>query len=133
MTATLIESSERAKFRGLRVRGLDVAVESLRGVFAMIRENERDAFEQIQTAGMLCCRYVRGSSRALSNHSWGTAIDLTFNGADVDRMGDERCQVGLLMVYKYFHAAGWYWGRGFSREDSMHFELADETVRRLLA
>lgn len=113
-----------------RVTGLDVAVASLARVVESIRTHDPEAYAQVGTAGMLCVRLVRGSKSTLSNHSWGTAIDLTFGG-EVDPRGDGRCQAGLLRVYSHFHKEGWFWGAGFPREDAMHFELADETVRRL--
>lgn len=115
-----------------RVTGHRAAVASLARVMDRIRTEEPEAYRQIGTAGMLCCRLVRGSTRSISNHSWGTAVDLKFNGR-LDAMGDGKVQVGLLRVYRFFHAEGWYWGAGFRREDAMHFELADQTVRRLLA
>ncbi|MBS1721830.1 MAG: M15 family metallopeptidase [Armatimonadetes bacterium] len=113
-----------------RVTGLDVAVASLARVLDAIKRHDPDAYAQIGSAGMLCARLVRGSKKSVSNHAWGTAIDLTF-GDEVDPRGDGKCQLGLLRVYKHFHAEGWYWGAGFPTEDAMHFELADETVRKL--
>jgi len=109
-------------------------VESLHRVFERIKN--KDVYEAVGTAGMLCCRLVRGSRRSVSNHSWGTAVDLTFphylTGENVvDPRGDGLVQRGCLDVYWAFHAEGWYWGAGFSREDAMHFELADETVRKM--
>ncbi|QYK55455.1 MAG: M15 family metallopeptidase [Fimbriimonadaceae bacterium] len=115
-----------------RVTGLDVAVASLRRVLEAVRTADPAVYACVGTAGMLCCRYVRGSKRTLSNHSWGTAIDLTFGG-EVDPRGDGLCQAGLLRAYRFFHAEGWYWGAGFPTEDAMHFELAEETARKLLA
>ena len=119
-------------FDHIRVTGLNVALDSLMRVFASIKTNDPEVFKQMGSAGMLCCRFVRGSKSALSSHSWGTAIDLTFRG-EVDARGDGRCQLGLLRVYPHFHAEGWYWGAGFPREDAMHFELADETLKRLIS
>jgi hypothetical protein len=114
-----------------RVTGLDVAVASLARVLEAVRQADPAAYASIGSAGMLCARLVRGSKRTVSNHAWGTAIDLTFDG-ELDPRGDGRVQVGLLRVYRHFRAEGWYWGVGFPREDAMHFELADETVRRFL-
>lgn len=114
-----------------RVTGLDVAVASLTRVMAAFRSADPAAYAAVGTAGMLCARFVRGSQKSVSNHAWGTAVDLTFDG-EVDPRGDRKVQAGLLRVYRFFHAEGWYWGAGFSREDAMHFELADETVRALL-
>ena len=65
-----------------------------------------------------------------NNGRKGTAIDLTFDG-EVDTRGDGKCQAWLLLVYGFFHAEGWFWGTSFPTEDSMHFELADETVAKL--
>lgn len=120
----------RGKWFGTTIFGLDVAVHSLARIEAKIREHHPELVSHMGNAGMLCCRYVRGSKSSISNHSWGTAIDLTFDG-EVDTRGDGKCQAWLLLVYPYFHAEGWYWGVGFTTEDSMHFELADETVTRI--
>ena len=113
-----------------RVTGLDVAVASLARVLEAVKRHDPEAYSQIGTAGMLCARFVRGSKKKVSNHAWGTAIDLTF-GDEVDERGDHKCQLGLLRVYHHFHAEGWYWGAGFPTEDAMHFELAEETVGKL--
>ncbi len=112
-----------------RVTGLKPAVESLRQVFASVKEKRPDLYAEVKTAGMLCCRAVRGSRENFSNHSWGTAVDLYF-GDYVDTLGDDKTQRGLLELYPFFRAAGWFWGAEFSREDSMHYEIADETIRR---
>lgn len=113
------------------VTGHGKAVDSLRRVFAAVAEHEPRVYEAVGTAGMLCCRYVRGSKRTLSNHSWGLAVDLTMNGV-LQPLGSEGVQAGLLAVYRFFRAEGWYWGAGFSRNDPMHFEVADETLRKWL-
>ncbi len=114
-----------------RVTGLKPAVESLRRVFAAVKKKRPDLYEAVGNMGMLCARNVRGSSTAISNHSWGTAIDLTFDGK-LDLRGDGNCQAGLLEIYKFFHAEGWFWGAEFNTEDSMHFELADSTSKKLI-
>jgi hypothetical protein len=81
------------------------------------------------TAGMLCARLVRGSTHSISNHSWGTAIDLTLNGV-LDRRGDRMVQRGLAEIAPVFNEHGWFWGAGFGTEDAMHFEAGDELIRR---
>lgn len=115
-----------------RVTGIRPAVDTLKRIFIAVKEMEPEVYEQVKTAGMTCCRAIRGSTTTFSNHSWGSAIDLYF-GAFVDEMGDGRVQVGLLKLYQYFHREGWFWGAEFSREDGMHWELADETVRKWAA
>lgn len=112
-----------------RVTGIKPAIESLKQIFAKLKAEKPQVYAEVKTAGMLCCRAIRGSKTSFSNHSWGTAIDLYF-GDYVDTLGDDKTQRGLLELYPYFRAAGWFWGAEFSREDSMHFEVSDETMRR---
>jgi hypothetical protein len=59
-----------------RVTGLRPAVESLAAIFLKVRRLR----PRLRTAGMMCCRNVRGSSRSISNHAWGTAIDMKIDG-----------------------------------------------------
>ena len=72
---------------------------------------------------------MRGSSTSVSNHSWGTAIDLKLEGM-LDSFGDGDTQFGLLLLAELFAKEGWFWGATYSREDSMHFEVGEETLRR---
>ena len=39
----------------------------------------------------------------------------------------------LLALFPLFNRFGWFWGAGFSggAVDSMHFELAEETIRKM--
>jgi hypothetical protein len=111
-----------------RVTGLNPAVEAVQMVMRKVRDENPDVYYSVRTAGMLCCRAVRGSKTNWSNHSWGSAIDLYF-GDHIDRMDDGKTQVGLLELYPYFRAVGFYWGAEFSREDSMHWEASDQLVR----
>ena len=86
---------------------------------------------------MTCARKVRirrpdGSirlGRNPSNHSRGMAIDITLNGV-TDTQGDNKCFRGLLILSRYFNAAGWFWGVTFPTEDGMHFEVAESTLKR---
>lgn len=118
-------------FGTFKATGLDAALDSLGRVLERIKETDPELWNALGTAGMTCCRHIRGSSTALSNHSWGTAIDLTVNGKLPER-GDGKVMLGMLKAYPHFHAEGWYWGAEFPTEDDMHFELADETARALL-
>jgi Putative peptidoglycan binding domain/D-alanyl-D-alanine carboxypeptidase len=117
-----------------KVTGLGPAVESLKEVMAQIRQEQPEVFAGLGTAGMLCARLVRGSASSISNHSWGTAIDLTLNGK-LDPRGDKNrtTQVGLARIAPIFNNNEWYWGAGFPIEDSMHFELSDQKIRKLHA
>jgi len=114
------------------VTGLAPAIASLKEVMADIHEEQREVFGALGTAGMLCARLIRGSSHAISNHSWGTAIDLKIGGILDERGDDARTtQRGLALIAPIFNRHGWYWGAGFPVEDSMHFELSDQKIRQL--
>jgi hypothetical protein len=112
-----------------RVTGLKPAVDSLRAVMADIRTQQPTVYKALGTAGMLACRLVRGSSTKISNHSWGTAIDLTISHK-LDTRGDNKVQYGLTLIAPIFNRHGWYWGAGFPTEDGMHFEGSKTEVQK---
>jgi hypothetical protein len=112
-----------------RATGLAPALESLRTVIDEIRVKQPEVHAALGTAGMLCARLVRGSHHSISNHAWGTAIDLRLNGI-LDRRGDNRVQRGLVDIAPIFNRQGWFWGAGFGTEDAMHFEISDELIRK---
>ncbi len=70
-------------------------------------------------------RFIRGSRTVLSNHSYGTAIDLNAKwnplGAQPALAGDPGC---LFELVPLANRHGFYWGGHFTRRDGMHFELA---------
>jgi len=111
----------------MKVTGLRPAIESLQRVLAQIQREQPQVYDVLGTAGMLCCRWVRGSTTAISNHSWGTAIDLTLNKV-LDKRGDNRVQLGLTLIAPIFNAHGWYWGAAFRTEDAMHFEASQRLI-----
>jgi hypothetical protein len=104
-----------------RVTGLGPAVASLTSVFTEVRRDFPEVHAAITSGGMFNCRYVRGSKTSISNHSWGTAIDLGFYGA-VDPWRDNKVYFGLAQIAPIFNRHGWFWGATFRREDGMHFE-----------
>lgn len=112
----------------IRVSMLRPAIESLGRVLTRLNENEPDIHAKLGTAGALCARLIRGSRTAISNHSWGTAIDLTLEG-QLDGFADGGTQLGLVILAEYFNDEGWFWGATYGREDSMHFEVGEETLR----
>lgn len=113
-----------------RVRGLKPAVDDLRSIFAEVKQQDAELYEALGTAGMLCARLVRGTrTGAISNHSWGTAIDITLNG-QLDRRGDDQVYAGLVRLAPFFNRQGWFWGVGFGTEDGMHFEVGDDKIRQ---
>ena len=112
------------------VQGLRPAVAALERIFAQVRVRFPDLHAALGTAGMTCCRAVRGSKTNFSNHSWGTAIDIKIKGK-LDKRGDGKALFGLLMLHRFFNEERFFWGAGFSgkQEDAMHFEASDELVR----
>lgn len=75
--------------------------------------------------GLYNPRLVRGSTTSLSNHAYGTAMDLCarWNGLGVTppavgQPGSVRELVPLAEQY------GFFWGGNFDRHDGMHFEVA---------
>lgn len=120
-----------------RCTGIDVAMDALKEILAAVRKEVPDLYAVLGTAGMACARRVKlrqrdGSiklGKNPSNHSWGLAVDIKLDGA-LDRQGDDKCYRGLLILSRYFNAAGWYWGVSFPTEDAMHFEVAEATLRR---
>lgn len=114
-----------------RVTGHRKAVELLRGSLAKVKARRPVLYAVLGTAGMLCCRNVRGAS-VPSNHALGLAIDFTIDG-EIDRRGDGLCLAGLLDLYSVLKEDGWFWGAEFRVEDSMHFEVSSEVVRGWIA
>ncbi|WP_175561670.1 M15 family metallopeptidase [Kaistia soli] len=115
-----------------KVSGMDYAVASLMSIFADLKRSNREVYDEVHTAGMLCVRAKRPNPKSYSNHSWGTAIDLYFGNHVLDQ-GVPKTQLGFLYLFGLFNAAGWYWAAGYSGKsvDSMHFELADETIAKI--
>lgn len=114
------------------VRMLRPAVESLRGIFRKIELADPDLYARINTAGALCVRLIRGSASSISTHSFGLSLDLNIDGK-LDTLGDGKTQLGLTILADFFRNDGWYWGAGFSREDSMHFEVGRDLVEQWIA
>lgn len=115
-----------------KVSGLDFAVESLRQIFLEVHQQMPDVFSHVKTEGMLCVRHRRKAPTLFSNHSFGTAIDLFF-GKKVLPQGTHLTHRGNFLLFPIFNRHGWYWGAEFSGDfvDSMHFELAEETILKL--
>lgn len=113
----------------IRVTMIRPALDSLERILAELQRSEPDIYAALGTAGAMCARLIRGSRTAVSNHSWGTAIDLKLEG-QLDGFADGGTQFGLLLLAELFNKEGWFWGATYSREDSMHFEVGVETMRK---
>ena len=110
-----------------RVTGLRPAVQSLAEVFAEVRRLHPQLYTKLGTAGMMCCRHVRGSTRSVSNHAWGTAIDMKIDGVLVPRKA-HYANLGLQLLASVFNKHGWYWGATFSTPDAHHFECGADLL-----
>jgi hypothetical protein len=113
-----------------KVSGLDIAVQLLKAVFDEAEQQIPNIVAAVKSDGMLCVRHKRMNPNSFSNHSWGTAIDLFFGAAAVDQ-GVHKTQRGCLQLAPFFNRHGFCWGAGFTGRsvDSMHFELAEQTIR----
>jgi hypothetical protein len=111
----------------IRVRMLRPALDSLGEIFEKIRQTDQDLYDRIDTAGSLCVRQIRGTIGRVSTHSFGLSVDLNIDG-QLDTLGDGKTQLGLTILADFFREAGWVWGAGFSREDSMHFEVGRDLL-----
>lgn len=116
----------------VRLRMLKPALESLAVIFDKIQKADPELYGRINTAGSLCVRLVRGSANSVSSHSFGLSLDLNINGV-LDTLGDGRTQLGLTILADFFNGDGWIWGAAYGREDSMHFEVAKETIEQWVA
>eukprot|EP00755_Sulcionema_specki_P034661 Sspe_Gene.103352::Locus_79171_Transcript_1_1_Confidence_1.000_Length_960::g.103352::m.103352 len=114
-----------------RVTGNKYAVDSLKCALNRVKTEKPTLYNVLGTAGMLCCRWIRGSTTSYSNHAWGMAVDFKING-QLDPRGDRKAQRGLHALYPYMHAEGFYWAAGYSRssEDAMHFEVAKQVAQQ---
>jgi D-alanyl-D-alanine carboxypeptidase len=110
-----------------RVTGLKPAVDALARVFSAVKAAKPDLYALLGTAGMLCVRHVRGSTTNFSNHSWGTAIDMTIGGQLTQR-GSTTVQQGLVDLAPFMAAERFYWGAAFPTPDGMHFEASAELI-----
>lgn len=113
----------------IRVQMLEPAIISLRQVFKNVEVFEPELYARIRSAGSLCVRLIRGSETSVSTHSFGLSLDLNIDGV-TDTLGDDKTQLGLILLAEFFQKEGWYWGAGFGREDSMHFEVSREKVEQ---
>lgn len=131
-TGKFVARIKRANVGPFKVEGLDFAVESLAQIFAEVEMAQPTVFAAVKNDGMLCVRHRRSNPARFSNHSWGTAIDIHFGSAVVDQ-GIHLTHRGNLLLAPFFNRHGWYWGAGFSGDsvDSMHFELAEETILKM--
>ena len=113
----------------IRVRMLRPAIDSLDRIFQKIEAADPDLYARINSSGALCVRHIRGAPNLTSTHAFGLSLDLNIDGR-LDQLGDGKTQLGLTILADFFRTEGWYWGAGFSREDSMHFEVSRSIIEK---
>ncbi len=75
--------------------------------------------------GSFVPRYIRGNSKTLSNHSWGTAFDVNYAWNKLGHLPALRGRPGSVReLVPRANQFGFFWGGHFSRHDGMHFEVA---------
>ncbi len=128
----LLAALETRQIGSFNLTMLRPALDSVQRIMDRLQSDEPEIYAALGTAGALCARFIRGSTTSVSNHSWGAAVDLTLEG-NLDAMGDGGTQFGLVILAEYFNDEGWYWGAGYGREDSMHFEVGEDQLKKWIA
>ena len=70
---------------------------------------------------------------AIARHLFPGKVFVESAGArrgELDPFADGTMQIGLVILAEHFNAEGWYWGGGYNREDGMHFEVGEETLKK---
>jgi Skp family chaperone for outer membrane proteins len=124
--SSLLATFDVGSFRVTLIRP---AGESLQRIFQRLREESPDLYSSVGTAGGLCVRLLRGSRSTISNHSWGTSIDITIDGK-LDSIGQDTVSRGTAALARYFIDEGWYWGAGYGRMDAMSFEVSAQLLQK---
>jgi len=133
-SATVKALRETRNFGTFSATGIKPALDSLGRIMDDVRDAAPDLLAAVGSAGMLVVRLrhpTSGPPSTLpSNHSWGTAIDITIDGNRADTSPDGLLQKGIADLIPFFNAEGWFSGVGFTKaEDDTHFEVAEETIR----
>jgi hypothetical protein len=77
--------------------------------------------------GSWCPRFVRGSSKYLSNHSWATAFDINAEWNGLRKQPARKGTYGTVRpLVETANEHGFWWGGHFERKDGMHFEIGEE-------
>jgi hypothetical protein len=116
----------------LSLRGLRPAMQSAKDTLAAVFKDFPELEEVLVTGGMFCTRYRKSTSgkksTKISNHSWGTAIDFGIYGYKLPATTGNYVPRFIAVLVPYFNRAGWYSGIAFN--DTMHFEVSEETIRK---
>lgn len=84
----------------------------------------------LSTDGMLVVRLRRPTSgipsNKISNHAWGTAIDMKIIGHSSPANTGDHIPRFISVLIPFFNQQGWY--SGISFHDTMHFEVSEGTA-----
>lgn len=115
-----------------RLTGIKPALDSVQKVLTAVQAAQPDLIAQLGTEGMLCVRHKKPTNGAFSsdpsNHSWGTAVDFKFGSGEAPGNTGTTVPRWVAILVPFFNAEGWF--SGISFHDTMHFEVADETIRK---
>ena len=127
-----IQQIEVGSFAGKGIYGLRPFVQTLHAIDHEIAQRFPELHENMGHIGGLCCRLVSGSVSCISSHSWGTEIDITFDG-QADRYGENLIQRGLCQIAPIFRKYKLYWGIAFRKQDAVHFEASAQLIEEWAA
>src|ERR1051326_627884 len=115
-----------------RLTGIRPALDSVQRVLRKAFAGNPDLEKVLSTEGMLCVRRRKptsgGVSKRLSNHSWGTAVDFKIVGFSAPGNTKQNVPKFIAILIPFFNEEGWLSGIAF--HDSIHFEVADETIKK---
>jgi peptidoglycan hydrolase-like protein with peptidoglycan-binding domain len=107
-----------------RVRLHKLAVDPFRKFFQAVDDAGLKK-HLLSFAGTYAPRFIRGSRTRLSNHAYGSAIDLNVPWNMLGTVPALKGKKGSVReIVPIANAHGLYWGGHFTRADGMHFELA---------
>jgi len=116
------------------VTGIKPATDGILGIlnraFELEQAKNHDLKSVLGSRDMLNVRLRKPTSgkpsNKISNHAWGTAIDFKIKGHIHPGNTGQSIPRFIAVLLPLFNAAGWYSGIAF--HDTMHFEVANETI-----
>ena len=127
LTAEMITVRATPNFR---MYGFKLFVNAVAGALEEIKVEHPALYDILGSAGVTCCRAVRGSHSHFSNHSWGTAWDVTVGGI-LAPLNATRIPYGLFPLHAALHKRGIFWAAGYrGRTDPMHYEASAQLIQK---
>ena len=115
----------------VQMNGIAPAVDSLVGALTAAFAANPGLSNVLEGNGMLAVRLRHPTSGVpstkISNHAWGTAIDFRLHGQPSPGNTHDKIPLYIAALVPHLHTAGWYSGIAF--HDTMHFEVAEETIK----